>query len=119
MESSERVRRHRLIDAPPPDLVYELPMPHDELIFRRTASVGAGFDDERPGICQSSFPPTNGVFDEDTRRKVAVIRTRRFPRLSRHRSATCVRSTVGFLNHESDSSLACAHASDPPRGMRG
>ena len=47
MKPGEGIRRHRLVDAPPPDLVRELAMPHDELVLGGAASVRASFDDER------------------------------------------------------------------------
>src|SRR5829696_7140386 len=119
MEPTEGGGRHRLIDAPPPNLVSELSMPHDELVLGRAAGVGASFDDERTGIGQSRFPTPNGVLYEYARRKVTVIRARRSPRLSRHRSANRVRSTVGFLDFQSHGSSARAHAADPPHDARG
>jgi hypothetical protein len=89
-------------------------VPHDEFILGGAASVRASFDDKRAGIGEPSFPAPNSVLDEYARGKVAMIRGRRSPRLSRHRSATCVRATVCFLDHQSDSSSAYAQASNPP-----
>jgi hypothetical protein len=103
-----------LVDAPPPDLVRYLAVPHDELVLGRTAGVDASFDDESAAVGKSSFPATNGVLDEHARCEILVIDARRPPRLTFHREAACLWFTIGILEHQSDSRSVRAHAPVPP-----
>jgi hypothetical protein len=102
VEPGEGIRRHWLVDAPPPDLVRYLAVPHNEFVPGGAAGVGAGFDDECAGIGKSSFATTNCVLDQHSRRQVAVIRARNSTRLSLHRETTRLLFTIGILDHQSN-----------------